>query len=150
MDIWKYRSYDAGDYNNTGRGNMSVEEVFMRVPGLGNLYLDRALVSYGYPRVFTCRDSSGDIYMFYEMSSSEERDVWLVTGVTEDECIPITEGREAIQTAYGKGSALYTVTKTYDTDKTELSPATSEWIGKLPKNPVYADKVTSYPERDGV
>ena len=120
---------------------MNVEEVFMHGQELGDLYLYDVLLSYIYPRVFICEDSSKDKYIFYEVSSKDNRDVWLVSKISEEDCCSLAEGKKAIQTAYEGRTDIFSVTKTYGQtkDTIEISSDVSEWVKKLPEKPVYAD-----------
>lgn len=120
---------------------MNVEEVFMQGKELGDLYLYDVLLSYIYPRVFICEDSSKDKYIFYEMSSKDNRDVWLVSKISEEDCCSLADGKKAIQTAYENRTDIFSVTKTYGQtkDTIEISSDVSEWVKKLPEKPVYAD-----------
>ena len=120
---------------------MNVEEVFMHGQELGDLYLYDVLLSYIYPRVFICEDSSKDKYIFYEVSSKDNRDVWLVSKISEEDCCSLAEGKKAIQTAYENRTDIFSVTKTYGQtkDTIEISSDVSEWVKKLPEKPVYAD-----------
>ena len=120
---------------------MSNEKVFMQGPELGDLYLYDVLLSYIYPRVFICEDSSKNKYIFYEVSSKDNRDVWLVSKISEEDCCSLAEGKKAIQTVYADRTDLFSVTKTYEQSKdtVEISSDVSEWVKKLPKKPVYAD-----------
>ena len=119
---------------------MNVEEVFMQGQELGDLYLYDVLLSYIYPRVFICEDSLKDKYIFYEVSSKDNRDVWLVAKISEEDCHSLAEGKKAIQTAYENRTDLFSVTKTYGQtkDTIEISSDVSEWVKKLPEKPVYA------------
>ena len=120
---------------------MNVEEVFMHGQELGDLYLYDVLLSYIYPRVFICEDSVKDKYIFYEVSSKDNRDVWLVSKISDEDCYSLTEGKKAIQTAYENRTDIFSVTKTYGQtkDTIEISSDVSEWVKKLPEKPVYAD-----------
>ena len=120
---------------------MNVEEVFMQGQELGDLYLYDVLLSYIYPRVFICENSFKDKYIFYEMSSKDNRDVWLVAKISEEDCHSLAEGKKSIQTAYKDRTDLFSVTKTYgqSKDTIEISSDVSEWVKKLPEKPVYAD-----------
>lgn len=120
---------------------MNVEEVFMHGQELGDLYLYDVLLSYIYPRVFICEDSSKDKYIFYEVSSKDNRDVWLVSKISEEDCYSLVKGEKAIQTAYENRTDIFSVTKTYgqSKDTIEISQDVLEWVKKLPEKPVYAD-----------
>ena len=120
---------------------MDDKKVFMHGQGLGDLYLYDVLLSYIYPRVFICEDSSKDKYIFYEVSSKDNRDVWLVAKISDEDCHSLAEGKKAIQTAYVDRTDLFSMTKTYGQtkDTIEISQDVSEWVKKLPEKPVYAD-----------
>lgn len=120
---------------------MSDDKIFMHGPELGNLYLYDVLLSYIYPRIFICEDSNRDKYIFYEVSSKDNRDVWLVSKISEEDCCSLAEGKKAIQTVYADRTNLFSVTKTYgqSKDTVEISSDVSEWVKKLPEKPVYAD-----------
>lgn len=62
---------------------MRGKEVFMHIDQLGDLYIYDVLLSYVYPRVFVCLDQYDSRYLFYEMDSEDESDVWLVGKVTK-------------------------------------------------------------------
>lgn len=123
---------------------MSDKEVFMRVQELGNLYLYDVLLSYIYPRVFVCEDSYNSKYVFYEVSSKDNKDVWLVAKISKNEYYSLVDCKKAIQKVYENktGFNLFSISKTYgeNEDSIELSLDTAEWIKKLPEKPVYAEK----------
>ena len=123
---------------------MSDKEVFMRVQELGDLYLYDVLLSYIYPRVFVCEDSYNGKYVFYEVSSKDNKDVWLVAKISKDEYYSLIDCQKAIQDVYKNktGFNLFSITKIYgeNEDSIELSLDTAEWIKKLPEKPVYAEK----------
>ena len=123
---------------------MSDKEVFMRVQELGDLYLYDVLLSYIYPRVFVCEDSYNGKYVFYEVSSKDNKDVWLVAKISKNEYYSLVDCKKAIQKVYENktGFNLFSISKTYgeNEDSIELSLDTSEWIKKLPEKPVYAEK----------
>lgn len=120
---------------------MDDNKVFMHGQELGDLYLYDVLLSYIYPRVFICEDSCKKKYIFYEVSSKDNRDVWLVAKISEEDCHSLAEGKKAIQTVYADRTDLFSVTKTYgqSKDTVEISSDVSEWVKKLPEKPVYAD-----------
>lgn len=120
---------------------MNDETVLMHGQELGDLYLYDVLLSYIYPRVFICEDSVKDKYIFYEVSSKDNKDVWLVSKISEEDCCSLAEGKKVIQTAYADRTDLFSVTKTYgqSKDTIEISTDVSEWVKKLPEKPVYAD-----------
>ena len=120
---------------------MSNEKVFMQGPELGDLYLYDVLLSYIYPRVFICEDSCKKKYIFYEVSSKDNKDVWLVSKISDEDCCSLAEGKKAIQTVYEDRTDLFSVTKIYgqSKDTVEISSDVSEWVKKLPEKPVYAD-----------
>ena len=123
---------------------MSDKEVFMRVQELGVLYLYDVLLSYIYPRVFVCEDSYNGKYVFYEVSSKDNKDVWLVAKISKNEYYSLVDCQKAIQEVYKNktGFNLFSITKIYgeNEDSIELSLDTSEWIKKLPDMPVFAEK----------
>ena len=117
------------------------KKVFMQGPELGDLYLYDVLLSYIYPRVFICEDSNKDKYIFYEVSSKDNKDVWLVAKISDEDCCSLAEGKKAIQTVYEDRTDLFSVTKTYgqSKDTVEISPDVSELVKKLPEKPVYSE-----------
>ena len=123
---------------------MSDKEVFMRVQELGDLYLYDVLLSYIYPRVFVCEDSYNGKYVFYEVSSKDNKDVWLVAKISKNEYYSLVDCKKAIQKVYENktGFNLFSISKIYgeNEDSIDLSLDTSEWIKKLPEKPVYAEK----------
>ena len=123
---------------------MSDKEIFMQVPELGALYLYDVLLAYIYPRVFVCEDSFDSKYIFYEVSNKDNKDVWIVAKISKKEYYSLVDCKKAIQKVYEKktGFNLFAISKTYgeNEDIIELSLDTAEWIKKLPKNPVFADK----------
>ena len=120
---------------------MDDNKVFMHGQELGDLYLYDVLLSYIYPRVFICENSFKDKYIFYEMSSKDNRDAWLVAKISEEDCCSLAEGKKAIQTVYEDRTDLFSVAKIYgqSKDTVEISSDVSEWVKKLPEKPVYAD-----------
>lgn len=123
---------------------MSDKEVFIRVQEKGDLYLCDVLLSYIYPRVFVCEDSYNCKYVFWEVSSKDNKDVWLVAKISKNEYYSLMDCQKAIQEVYKNkaGSDLFSITKIYgeNEDSIELSLDTSEWIKKLPDMPVFAEK----------
>jgi|GEM_PF-2552018 len=123
---------------------MSEKDVFMRVEELGELYLYDVLLEYIYPRVFVCEDVFDGKYLFYEMSTKEDRDVWLVTKITKKEYYSMVDRKKAIQTSYEKKRypQLFSIIKQYgeEKDRVELSKETKNLIAKLPKEPVFSEK----------
>lgn len=123
---------------------MSDKEIFMQVKELGNLYLYDVLLEYIYPRVFICEDIYDSKYLFYEVSSKDDKDTWLVAKVSKKEYYALVDRKKSIQKAYVKktGFNLFSITKTYGEteDVVELAFDAKELISKLPKNPVYSEK----------
>lgn len=123
---------------------MSDKEVFIRVQEKGDLYLCDVLLSYIYPRVFVCEDSYNCKYVFWEVSSKDNKDVWLVSKISKNEYHSLVNRQKAIQEVYKNktGFDLFSITKIYgeNEDSTELFLDTSEWIKKLPDVPVFAEK----------
>lgn len=123
---------------------MSDKEVFIRVQEKGDLYLCDVLLSYIYPRVFVCEDSYNCKYVFWEVSSKDNKDVWLVTKISKNEYYSLVNCQKAIQDVYKNktGLNLFSITKIYgeNEDSIELSLDTSEWIKKLSDMPVFAEK----------
>lgn len=122
---------------------MNNKEIFLQTEELGNLYLYGILLFYIYPRVFVCEDKYGCKYLFYEMSSSENRDIWLISKITKVEYYNLVDGKNAIQDVYRErhDSELFSITKTYgEKDRIELKPDGKAWVNKLPAEDVYADE----------
>lgn len=124
---------------------MSDKEIFMEVKELGTLYLYDVLLEYIYPRVFVCEDSYGCKYIFYEVSSRDNKDIWLVARISKKEYYSLVDRKKMIQKAYEKktGFNLFSISKIYgdNEDIIELSlNSTDELIKRLPKKPVYAQK----------
>lgn len=125
---------------------MSDKELFMHVDQLGDLYIYDVLISYIYPRVFVCQDVYDCKYLFYEMDSSEDKDVWLVSKITKKEYYSLIDRKKTIQKAYDKKSdfELFSITKTYsEEDVIELVMDGKKWLSHLPKQPVYVEKELS-------
>ncbi len=123
---------------------MSDKEIFMYVKELGNLYLYDVLLEFIYPRVFVCEDSFNSKFLFYEMSSNHDKDVWLVSRISKLEYYDLIDRKKSIQKTYdGKaGFNLFSITKNYKTDgdEIELSLNAKEWIKMLPSEPVFSEK----------
>lgn len=119
----------------------------MHVDELGDLYLYDVLLEFIYPHVFVCEDLFNSKYLFYEMSSDQDRDVWLVTKISNREYYDLIDRNKSIQDAYnGKsGFNLFSITKIYkeEEDLIELSLESKEWMKKLPENPVFSEKEIS-------
>ena len=64
---------------------MNDNEVFMHVDEFGDLYLYDVLLSYIYPRVFVCEDYYNCLLLFYEISSEQNVDTWIVTKLNRKE-----------------------------------------------------------------
>ena len=123
---------------------MSDKEIFMDVKELGNLFLYDVLLEFIYPRVFVCEDIFNSKYLFYEMSSTPNKDVWLVSKISKEEYYNLIDRKNSIQKAYeGKsGFNIFIITKIYkeEVDLIELSLDVDEWIKMLPVNPVFSEK----------
>lgn len=122
---------------------MRDKELFMNVDQLGDLYIYDVLLSYIYPRVFVCQDVYECKYLFYEMDSADDKDVWLVSKITKKEYYSLIDRKKAIQKAYDKKNSfeLFSITKTYgNEERTNLVMDGKSWISHLPKQPVYAEK----------
>ena len=123
---------------------MTEPEVFVQVEELGDLYLYDVLLHFIYPRVFVCSDIYDSKYLFYELSNENSADTWIVSKITKNDYYSLVDGNKPIQNAYKnkKGFTLFVITKYYGNteDRIELSTNTDEWITKLPKEPVYAEK----------
>ena len=125
---------------------MSNKEVFMQVRELGDLHLCDVLLSYIYPRVFICEGSYNCKYVFWEVSSKDNKDVWLVAKISKDEYCSLVDCQKAIQEVYKNktGLNLFSITKIYGENggSIELSLDASGWIKKLPNMPIFAEKET--------
>ena len=122
---------------------MSNKDIFMHVSQLGDLYIFDVLLSYIYPRVFVCQDIYDCKYLFYEMDSTDDKDVWLVSKVTKKEYYSLVDGKKSIQRVYEnkKDFDIFSISKTYgDEDVIELTFDGKQWLSHLPQNPVYAEK----------
>lgn len=125
---------------------MKEKEVFMQVKELGDLFLYDVLLSYIYPRVFVCEDKYNCKYLFYEVSSNDNKDVWLVAKLTKNEYYSLVDGKTPVQQPYKNKSVydVFSVSKCYgDSDnRIEIVNDGKDWIKKLPKNPVFAEQRT--------
>lgn len=121
---------------------MTNNEIFLSVKDLGDLYIYDVLLSFIYPRVFVCTDKYDCKYLFYEMSSKDNRDIWLVSKITKDEFYDLIDNKICIQEAYKHKSSfeIFSVSRLYgDEDIVTLSYDSESWIGRLPAEKVYAD-----------
>lgn len=119
------------------------KDLFAYIEELGNLYIFDVLLSYIYPRIFICKNDSGDKFILYEMSNQNNIDIWLTTKISEEEYNSICEKKVPIQDAYKNESNLFLISKVYgkSEDVTKIIyDDLKTWIGKLPKNPVYAEE----------
>lgn len=123
---------------------MRDDEIFMHVKELGDLYLYDVLLEYIYPRVFVCEDIYDSKYLFYELDNEDDKDTWIVTKVTKKEYYSLVDGKKAIQKAYKNKNNydLFTISKSYgkEEDIIRLDYDVNEWIKKLPKEDVFAEK----------
>lgn len=123
---------------------MGDKEVFMQVKELGDLYLYDVLLAYIYPRVFVCEDIYNSKYLFYEVGSKDNKDTWVVAKVTAKEYYSLVDRKKAIQKAYENKTYfnLFTISKNYgeEEDVVELAFDANEWLKKLPKEPLFAEK----------
>ena len=119
-------------------------EALMATEETGCLFLQDVLFAYIYPRIFVCANTNGEKYMFYEVSSHGNKDVWLVVEIEDEEYCDVIEKRKSIQQVYEEkeSPSIFTITKTYenDADIEKVTFDAKEWIGKLPEAPVFADK----------
>ena len=119
----------------------------MHVDEIGDLFLYDVLLEFIYPRVFVCEDSFNSKYLFYEMSSDQDKDVWLVSRISNTEYYDLVDRNKSIQEAYrGKsGFNIFSITKYYNDDKDiiKLSLDVEEWLKKLPVDPVLSEKEIS-------
>lgn len=123
---------------------MTDSEIFLRVNDLGDLYIYDVLLTFIYPRVFVCADKYGCKYLFYEMSSKDNMDVWLVSKITKEEFYDLIDGKICIQEAYKhkSGFEIFSVSRLYgDEDVITMSYDSDRWIGRLPVDKVYADSI---------
>lgn len=121
---------------------MTDNNVFMSVNELGDLYLYDVLLSYIYPRVFVCIDKYDCHYLFYEMSSKNDIDIWLVSKITKREFYSLADRKIPIQKVYKKKKLyeIFSITQEYaDIDRIKLTYDADKWIEKLPKENVYVD-----------
>lgn len=121
---------------------MTNNEIFLSIKDLGDLYIYDVLLSFIYPRVFVCTDKYDCKYLFYEMSSKDNRDIWLVSKITKDEFYDLIDNKICIQEAYKHKSSfeIFSVSRLYgDEDIVTLSYDSESWIGRLPAEKVYAD-----------
>lgn len=124
---------------------MNENEVFMHVDELGDLYLYDVLLSYIYPRVFVCEDYYNCLFLFYEISSEQNVDTWIVTKLSRKEYYSLVDGKVAIQKAFhqrkGKNS-LFLLSKKYCSEKDEISLSYNTYgcLKKLPEELVYSEK----------
>lgn len=123
---------------------MNDKDVFMHVDELGDLYLYDVLLTYIYPRVFVCEDQFDCKYLFYEMSSMDRKDIWLVSKISKREYYSLVDRNIPIQEAYvnKNGFNLFSLSLTYGDagDVTELSSDIETWIKELPEDPIYSEK----------
>lgn len=122
---------------------MSDKDIFMHVSQLGDLYIYDVLLSYIYPRVFVCQDIYDCKYLFYEMDSSDDKDVWLVSKVTKKEYYSLVDCKKSIQRVYEskKDFDIFSISKTYgEEDVIELAFDGKQWLSHLPQKAVYAEK----------
>ncbi|MGN0906859.1 MAG: DUF6575 domain-containing protein [Bullifex sp.] len=126
---------------------MNDKDVFMHVNELGDLYLYDVLLTYIYPRVFVCEDLFDCKYLFYEMSSMDRKDVWLVSRISKNEYYSLVDRKISIQEAYinKNGYNLFSLSIIYSDagDVTELSSDIETWIKELPEDPVFSEKETA-------
>ena len=64
---------------------MNKETIFMKIDEIGTLTIYDVLLSYIYPRVFVCMDEFECRYLFYEIESDDDHDIWLVTKLKKQE-----------------------------------------------------------------
>ena len=122
---------------------MSANELFINVKELGNLYIYDVLLSYIYPRVFVCRDEYDCMYLFYEMDSANDEDIWLVSKIKKKEYYSLVDRKKSIQKIFEKKNSfeMFSITKEYgDEDIIRLSRNGREWLSHLPKNEVFSEK----------
>lgn len=123
---------------------MSKNDVFLETKEFGNLYYKDTLLYYIYPRVFICKkNTSNELFLFYEMESGGSYDVWLMTGISNDEYWNLVGRRVPLQDIFkSKPEAdLCTVKNVYgqDDDITTITRDGKKWLSELPEKPVYAE-----------
>lgn len=124
---------------------MNENEVFMHVDELGDLYLYDVLLSYIYPRVFVCEDYYNCLFLFYEISSEQNVDTWIVTKLNRREYYSLVDGKVAIQKAFQQKKnkySLFLLSKIYglENDEISLSYDINGCLKKLPEELVYSEK----------
>lgn len=122
---------------------MEAKDIFLKIPEIGNLYIYDVLLSYIYPRVFVCEDDYSCKYIFYEMESTEDKDTWLTARLKKNDYFSIIDKKKSIQEVYHEApkNSIFSVENIYgETDKTSILDNAAEWISKLPKEKVYAEK----------
>ena len=112
---------------------------YLTTKEFGNLYIIKILLSYGYPRVFVCRNDLYTRYLFYEMISSETTDTWLVTKLNKNDYKDILNKLKSIQSVYKNSNDLYSVSLTYNDydDIVEVTRDVDNLLNLLPKEDVF-------------
>lgn len=121
---------------------MNNKDIFAYVRELEYLYIHDVLLEYIYPRVFVCEDMFNNKYLLYEVSSENNKDIWLAAKISENEYHSLINSRNPVQKAYEKktGTDLFMISIQYgEKDSVELSFGVSEWLNKLPTDPIYAE-----------
>ena len=122
---------------------MSNKDIFMHVPQLGDLYIYDVLFAFIYPRAFVCQSEYDCKYLFYEMDSEDDKDIWLVSKITKKEYYSLVDRKKPIQKAYENKNnfELFSILKDYSNDnRIELVQDGKEWLSHLPQIPVFAEK----------
>ena len=122
---------------------MNKETIFMKIDEIGTLTIYDVLLSYIYPRVFVCMDEFECRYLFYEIESDDDHDIWLVTKLKKQEYYSLVDKERPVQYIYRKatGINLFAVAKHYDQDdRIEYISDGSKYLQQLPKEDVFAEK----------
>ena len=108
---------------------------------LGNFYLCDVLLEYIYPRLFICENDNNRLFLLYEISSQQNRDIWLAKEISEEERESLLNKKISLQESFQKDSSKnFLLAKTYgEKDKDEIIASTENTLEKLPEKPVFAD-----------
>ena len=77
-----------------------MKEFLFRSELLGDLYITDILLYCVYPRCFVCINKKHQKYMFYEVSSNDRIDTWVVCGLSGTDLEDIKSKKCSIQDIY--------------------------------------------------
>jgi hypothetical protein len=108
---------------------------------LGNLELNEIFEFYDIPRLFTCKNKTGQYYLVLSIDEDEEQLIWLYLGISVDRLNLLINKKMDLYSAFKtpENDFLYRVTTNYSSEATNLEYIFSEQLtgDELPYESTY-------------